>query len=81
MITQQWKVENDINEYSTEQEAQIAECLQGQGVYLTASEKLYVAKQISKKYILIPIPQAIEVLAVTQAELDQRELDSYGPSA
>jgi hypothetical protein len=81
MITQQWKVENDSNEYNTEQEAQIAECLQEQGAYLTASEKLYIAKQVSKKYILIPIPQAIEVLAVTQAELDQREPVSYGPSA
>ena len=81
MITQQWKVENDSNEYSTEQEAQIAECLQAQGAYFTSSEKLYVAKKISEKYILIPIPQAIEVPAVIQAELDQRELDGYELSA
>lgn len=75
MITQQWKVENDTNEYSTEQEAQIAECLQTEGAYLTALEKLYVAKQISKRYILIPIPEAIEVVeAMEAAESNDRDL-------
>jgi len=75
-----YKVDSDRNEYETEQQAQIAECLQGEGIYLTQEEKLYVAKAITKKYSLCPILKT-ETVVVSQQELDQKELDSYGPSA
>lgn len=50
-----WKVEGDRNEYETEQQAQIAECLQGDGTYLTQGEKLFITKAITEKYFLSPI--------------------------
>lgn len=75
-----YKVEDDRNEYETEQQAQVAECLQGKGIFFTQEEKLYAAKAITARYFLCPILKT-ETVVVSQAELDQRELDSYGPSA
>ena len=75
-----YKVEDDRNEYETEQQAQVAECLQEPGAFLTQDEKLYIAKAITAKYFLRPILKT-ETVVVSQAELDKRELDSYGPSA
>lgn len=76
-----YKVEGDSNQYNSEQEALIAECLAESEHYFSAAEKQNIAEAISERYRLIPILDTNINPVPTQAELDQRELDSSGPSA
>lgn len=67
-----YKVEGDRNEYETEQQAQVAECLQGMGIFFTQEEKLSAAKAITEKYFLCPILKT-ETTQVIQNILDDPE--------
>ena len=57
-----YKVEGDSNEYDSEQEAQVAEALhEDDSFYLSARDVLKVAKAITKRYFLCPIPPTVTV--------------------
>lgn len=75
-----YKVEGDSNEYDSEQEAQIAECIENaDGIYVDARHKLRIAKAISEKYFLVPIVKT-ETVVVTEEEDKEPEaedLDRY----
>ena len=76
-----WKVEGDSNEYPSEQEAQIAQVLAGiEGCHIDTRQKRMIAEAFNGRYFLIPIIPTVTIQE-TQAQADQREFDSYGPSA
>lgn len=84
-----YKVDTRNEEYASEQEAMVAETLIDMEMYIESYKLKTIAKAITDKFFLIPHKgmdraKAVEVAnnaPVSQAMLDQRELDSYGPSA
>ncbi len=76
-----WKIEGDSNEYNSEQEAQIAALLAGiEGCYFDHRQRRLIAEAFNDRYFLVPIIPTVTIQE-TQAQADQRELDSYGASA
>lgn len=68
-----YKVEGDRNEYETEQQAQVAECLENSERYFTDTEKLVIVKIITDRFFLIPHKE-IEAKAVEVADCCKLDL-------
>ena len=78
-----YKVVGDINEYDSEQEAQIAEAIQeNNALYVRDYDKLAIAKAITKRYFLCPIIPTTTIQEFAEEQKDtMAELDSWGASA
>lgn len=73
-IKQLWKVEGTGNDYETEQEAQIAECIyDAEGIYVDARTTAKIAKALSDRYFLVPI---IPTITIQESEREQEDSGS-----
>ena len=68
-----WKVEDDSNEYQSEQEAQIAQVLAGiEGCHIDTRQKRMIAEAFNGRYFLIPIIPTVTIQET--AESNDRDL-------